>query len=235
MLIEIDHVSAYYGQILALKDMSLGVQEGDLVTLIGANGAGKSTTLKVISGVVNPKKGKVIFDGEDISTTSPRHIIKKGLVHVPEGRQVFPFMTVLENLEMGAFMLKEEDAIQKQLEFVLVRFPVLKQRINQAAGTLSGGEQQMLAIGRGLMAQPRLFLLDEPSLGLAPMLVQAVFHDIEDLHHSGMTILLVEQNASAALKLANKGYVIETGSIILSGKSEDLLNNVTVKKAYLGM
>jgi branched-chain amino acid transport system ATP-binding protein len=235
MLIELENVSAYYGQVLALREISFTVEEGELVTLIGANGAGKSTTLKVISGVVRPKTGKVTFDNEDISNMLPRHVIKMGVVHVPEGRQIFPFMSVLENLEMGAFMVKEKEIIKDRLEFVFNQFPVLKSRANQEGGTLSGGEQQMLAIGRGLMSQPRLLLLDEPSLGLAPLLVLEVLNIIKDLHNKGITILLVEQNATAALKISDRGYVIETGSIALTGNSEDLLNNERVKHAYLGV
>lgn len=235
MLIELQNVSAYYGQVLALRDISITVEEGELVTLIGANGAGKSTTLKVISGVVRPRTGKVTFVSEDISSMLPRHIIKKGVIHVPEGREIFPFMSVLENLEMGAFIVREKETIHERLEFVFNQFPVLKNRANQEGGTLSGGEQQMLAIGRGLMAQPRLLLLDEPSLGLAPRLVSEVLNIIKDLHDKGITILLVEQNASAALRISDRGYVLETGSIALRGNSEDLLNNEKVRKAYLGV
>jgi branched-chain amino acid transport system ATP-binding protein len=235
MLINLENVSSKYGNVLALRDISIQVAEGELVTLIGANGAGKSTTLKVITGIVRPRTGTVTLEGADISKSSPRDIINKGVVHVPEGRQVFPYMTVLENLEMGAFLVKDKDTVKERLAFVFLHFPKLEERLSQRGGTLSGGEQQMLAMGRGLMLQPRLLLLDEPSLGLAPLLVREVLHIIKRLHESKITILLVEQNAKAALQISDRGYVLETGKTVLVGRAEELLGNDDVRKAYLGL
>lgn len=235
MLINLENVSSKYGNVPALKNIYIQVAEGELVTLIGANGAGKSTTLKVISGIIKPKTGTITFEGTDISKISPRDIIKKGVVHVPEGRQVFPHMTVLENLEMGAFLVKDKITIKERLGIIFLHFPILKERLHQRGGTLSGGEQQMLAMGRGLMLQPRLLLLDEPSLGLAPLLVREVLDIIKRLHESKITVLLVEQNAKAALKISDRGYVLETGKTVLVGRAEELLRNDDVRKAYLGL
>ena len=234
MLVRLENVSSKYGNVLALRNISLQVAEGELVTLIGANGAGKSTTLKVITGIVKPRTGSVTFDGKDISRMSPREVIRRGVVHVPEGRQIFPLMTVLENLEMGAFLVKEKNRIKERLDFVFLHFPILKERLNQKGGTLSGGEQQMLAMGRGLMLQPKLLLLDEPSLGLAPLLVREVLNIAKRLHENKITVLLVEQNAKAALQISDRGYVLETGKTVLTGRAEELLKNDDVRKAYLG-
>jgi branched-chain amino acid transport system ATP-binding protein len=234
MLIKLEKVSSLYGNVLALRDISLQVAEGELVTLIGANGAGKSTTLKVITSIVKPKAGRVTFNGEDISKCSTREVMKRGVVHVPEGRQVFPLMTVHENLEMGAFLMKDKRVVQERLDVVFLHFPILKERLSQQAGTLSGGQQQMLAIGRGLMLQPKLLLLDEPSLGLSPLLVKEVLRIIKVLHETKITFLLVEQNAKAALEISDRGYVLETGKTVLAGKAEDLLKNDNVRRAYLG-
>jgi branched-chain amino acid transport system ATP-binding protein len=234
VLVELEGISSKYGNVLALRDISIQVAEGELVTLIGANGAGKSTTLKLITGIVKPRAGRALFDGKDISTMSPRELIKGGLVHVPEGRQIFARMTVLENLEMGAFLIEEKSVIEDRLEFVFGHFPVLKSRLHQNGGTLSGGEQQMLAMGRGLMLQPRLLLLDEPLLGLAPILCREVLNIVKRLHENKIAILLVEQNAKAALQIADRGYVLETGKTVMTGKADDLLRNDDVRKAYLG-
>lgn len=234
MLIKLENVSSLYGNVLALRDISLQVAEGELVTLIGANGAGKSTTLKVITSIVKPKTGRVTFNGEDISKFPTREVIKRGVIHVPEGRQIFPLMTVHENLEMGAFLVKDKRLVQERLDFVFLHFPILRERLSQQGGTLSGGQQQMLAIGRGLMLQPKLLLLDEPSLGLSPVLVKEVLSIIKRLRETKITILLVEQNAKAALEISDRGYVLETGKTVLAGKAEDLLKNDNVRKAYLG-
>lgn len=235
MLVELEGISSKYGNVLALRDISIQVAEGELVTLIGANGAGKSTTLKLITGIVKPKTGRALFDGKDISTMSPRELIKGGLVHVPEGRQIFAQMTVLENLEMGAFLIEEKSVIEERLDFVFGHFPILKSRLHQDGGTLSGGEQQMLAMGRGLMLKPKLLLLDEPLLGLAPILCREVLSIVKRLHEDKIAILLVEQNAKAALQIADRGYVLETGKTVMTGKADDLLRNDDVRKAYLGL
>ena len=235
MLIALEQVSARYGSVLALRDIALQVEAGELVTLIGANGAGKSTTLRTISGIMKPAGGRVLLDGQDTLAWSPRRLIEAGVVHVPEGRQVFAHMTVLENLEMGAFLLRDGRRVAQRLEFVCQHFPVLKSRLQQAAGTLSGGEQSMLAIGRGLMLQPRLLLLDEPLLGLSPVMSQEVLRIVRRLHEQGMAILLVEQNARAALRISDRGYVLETGRTVISGSAADLLADSGVRKAYLGM
>jgi branched-chain amino acid transport system ATP-binding protein len=235
VLIALEQVSARYGSVLALRDIALQVEDGELVTLIGANGAGKSTTLKTISGIMKPAGGRVLLDGQDTLAWSPRRLIEAGVVHVPEGRQVFAHMTVLENLEMGAFLLRDGRRVAQRLEFVCQHFPVLKSRLQQAAGTLSGGEQSMLAIGRGLMLQPRLLLLDEPLLGLSPVMSQEVLRIVRRLHEQGMAILLVEQNARAALRISDRGYVLETGRTVISGSAADLLADSGVRKAYLGM
>jgi len=235
VLIALEQVSARYGSVLALRDIALQVEAGELVTLIGANGAGKSTTLRTISGIMKPAGGRVLLDGQDTLAWSPRRLIEAGVVHVPEGRQVFAHMTVLENLEMGAFLLRDGRRVAQRLEFVCQHFPVLKSRLQQAAGTLSGGEQSMLAIGRGLMLQPRLLLLDEPLLGLSPVMSQEVLRIVRRLHEQGMAILLVEQNARAALRISDRGYVLETGRTVISGSAADLLADSGVRKAYLGM
>jgi len=233
-VLNIENLQVHYGRIEALKGVSFSLAEGEIVTLIGANGAGKSTTLKTISGLLRASAGKITFMGRDITTLRPSAIVNMGIAHVPEGRRVFPRMTVEENLEMGAFVRKDQKGIKEDMDRVFQTFPILKERRTQIAGTLSGGEQQMLAIGRGLMTRPRLLLLDEPSLGLAPILVEQIFQIIDDIHKQGTPILLVEQNAYLALQVANRGYVLETGSVVLEGDAKDLLNNEHVKKAYLG-
>jgi len=230
----VESVHAYYGHIHALHGISLVVEEGEIVTLIGANGAGKSTTLKTISGFLRPRPGKVLLDGASISGLAPHDITRRGICMVPEGRRIFPRMTVLENLEMGAFARHDRRAIQDDLDRVNTLFPRLKERIAQVAGTLSGGEQQMLAIGRGLMARPKILLLDEPSMGLAPVLVELIFQTIRDINAQGVTILLVEQNALMALRIARRGYVLETGRIVLTDQAERLRQNDLVRKSYLG-
>ncbi len=234
-LLEIIDVHAYYGHIHALKGVSLTVDEGEIVTLIGANGAGKSTTLKTISGLLRPRHGAIRLAGEDLVACRPHDIVKKGVSQVPEGRQVFTRLTVQENLEVGAFTRSDPRAIAEDLEQVYTLFPRLKERRNQVAGTLSGGEQQMLAIGRALMARPRVLLLDEPSMGLAPVLVDAIFEVIERLHREGTTILLVEQNALKALQVADRGYVLQTGQVVLADTAEHLRLNEDVRRAYLGI
>jgi len=233
-LLRLDNVHTYYGNIHALKGVSITVDEGEIVTLIGANGAGKSTTLKTISGLLFPRRGKVYL-GDEVLTKYPAHaIVKKGVIHVPEGRRVFSRLTVMENLEMGAFTRKDKFGIQQNLRRVFELFPRLQERQSQVAGTLSGGEQQMLAMGRALMSNPRILLLDEPSMGLAPVLVDLIFDTIKELNKQGMTILLVEQNALLALDIANRGYVLETGRIALSGDAKELAQNPQVKEVYLG-
>jgi len=230
----VESVHAYYGHIHALHGISLTVEEGEIVTLIGANGAGKSTTLKTISGFLRPRPGKVLLDGASISGLAPHDITRRGICMVPEGRRIFPRMTVLENLEMGAFTRHDRQGIQDDLDRVNTLFPRLKERIAQVAGTLSGGEQQMLAIGRGLMARPKILLLDEPSMGLAPVLVELIFQTIRNINAQGVTILLVEQNALMALRIARRGYVLETGRIVLTDQAERLRQNDLVRKSYLG-
>lgn len=230
----VESVHAYYGHIHALHGISLTVEEGEIVTLIGANGAGKSTTLKTISGFLRPRPGKVLLDGASISGLAPHDITRRGICMVPEGRRIFPRMTVLENLEMGAFARHDRREIQDDLDRVNTLFPRLKERIAQVAGTLSGGEQQMLAIGRGLMARPKILLLDEPSMGLAPVLVELIFQTIRNINAQGVTILLVEQNALMALRIARRGYVLETGRIVLTDQAERLRQNDLVRKSYLG-
>jgi branched-chain amino acid transport system ATP-binding protein len=233
-MLEVNNVDVYYGVIHALKNMSLRVEKGEIVTLIGANGAGKTTTLRTISGLIKPSKGSIAFKGHKIVGMNAPEIVKAGISHVPEGRRIFPEMTVLENLELGAFLRKDKDEIQKDLELVFSRFPILKNRSKQNAGTVSGGEQQMLAIGRALMSRPELLLMDEPSMGLAPLLVNEIFSIIKEINEQGTTILLVEQNANIALSIAHRAYVMETGSIILEGSGKELANSDQVKKAYLG-
>ena len=233
-MLTVDNIDVFYGAIHAIKGISLSVKQGDITTLIGSNGAGKSTTLHTISGLLKPKNGRIIFEDEDITGRAPHKIVGMGLVQVPEGRHVFANMTVSENLEMGAYLRKDKDGIRKDLSEVFVRFPRLLARKDQIAGTLSGGEQQMLAMGRALMSRPRLLLLDEPSMGLAPLLVQEIFNIIKEINESGTTILLVEQNAKMALSIADKAYVLETGRISLEGTGKELLNSEAVQKAYLG-
>ena len=233
-LLKLDNVHTYYGNIHALKGISITVDEGEIVTLIGANGAGKSTTLKTISGLLYPREGKVYLEGNDLTKYRAHEIVKMGVVHVPEGRRVFSRLTVMENLEMGAFTRSDKASIQKDLKRVFELFPRLEERQNQVAGTLSGGEQQMLAMGRALMSNPRILLLDEPSMGLAPVLVDLIFDTIEELNRQGMTILLVEQNALLALEVAHRGYVLETGRIVLAGDAKKLKEDPQVKEAYLG-
>jgi len=231
-MLELNDVHTYYGQIHALKGISIAVDEGEIVTLIGSNGAGKSTTLKTISGLLAPRVGYVALQGQRISGLKAHQVAKLGVAQSPEGRRVFPRMSVLENLEMGAFVHGRVDP--HDLARVFDLFPRLKERINQHAGTMSGGEQQMLAIGRALMSRPRLLLLDEPSMGLAPILVEQIFHIVQDINSQGTTVLLVEQNALMALAIAHRGYVMQTGSIVLSDTAESLSRNEIVRKAYLG-
>lgn len=232
-MLEAKSINVFYGAIHALQDVSVSVQEGEIVSIIGSNGAGKSTLLRTISGLLRPRTGDVTFRGSDISNVAPDHIVRLGISHAPEGRRIFTNMSVLENLQLGAFIRKDGE-VGKDMEHVMQRFPKLKERIKQSAGTLSGGEQQMLAIGRALMSRPKLLLLDEPSLGLAPNLVSEIFKIIADLSGDGVTILLVEQNAHRALEIANRAYVLETGRIVLSDTGKALLNNPKVKEAYLG-
>jgi branched-chain amino acid transport system ATP-binding protein len=234
-LLKMQDVHTYYGHVHALKGVSLTVDPGEVVALIGANGAGKSTTLRAISGLIRPRDGDILLDGQSIAKTPAHRIVYAGVSHAPEGRKIFSTLTVNENLNMGAYTLgSAKDRIEEHRERVYTLFPRLRERRGQLAGTLSGGEQQMLAIGRALMSDPRLLLLDEPSLGLAPLLVKAIFDTVREINRAGMTILLVEQNARAALKLANKGYVLETGRIVLSGPAGELLADERVRKAYLG-
>ena len=232
-LLKVDNINVYYGAIHAIKGISLDVDEGEIVTLIGANGAGKSTTLKTISGIMRPKTGSIEFQGQDITRVPAHKIVKMGLSQVPEGRRIFMQMTVRENLEMGAFTAPA-NTIEDNIEMVYRHFPRLKERYKQVAGTLSGGELQMLAMGRALMSQPKLMMLDEPSMGLAPVLVEEIFEIIHNLHEAGTTILLVEQNARMALSIADRAYVIETGNVTLEGDAKELMNNDSVRKAYLG-
>ena len=233
-MLKIEDLEVSYGAVQALRGISMEVNDGEIVSLIGANGAGKTTTLHAITGLVPIKSGSVIYDGHDLRKTDSSRIVTMGLAHVPEGRQVFTRMTVAENLAMGAYFRKDKKAIADDLERVYARFPRLKERAKQLAGTLSGGEQQMLAMARALMSKPRLLMLDEPSMGLAPILVEQIFDIIRALHKSGTTILLVEQNAQMALSVANRAYVLETGKISMSGDAQELLHNDAVRKAYLG-
>ena len=233
MMLNVNEMNVFYGPIHAVKGVSFDVNEGEIVTLIGANGAGKSTILKTISGLMHPKQGDIHFMGQRINATPPHRIVTKGLAHVPEGRRIFTKLTVEENLEMGAFTA-ERNGIEENLDKVYKQFPRLDERRKQIAGTLSGGEQQMLAIGRALMSNPKLIMLDEPSMGLAPILVEQVFDIIRELHAAGTTILLVEQNAQMALAVADRAYVLETGKITLSGTGKELAESESVQKAYLG-
>jgi branched-chain amino acid transport system ATP-binding protein len=233
-LLELKSISAQYGHVRALKGVSLGIQRGEIVTLLGANGAGKTTTLKCISGLLRISSGFITFQGERIDSHPPHAIIRKGIIQVMEGRHLFPDLDVMENLRLGAYLCNDRQTIQQRMERVFGYFPILKERHRQLASTFSGGEQQMLAIGRGLMASPKLLMLDEPSLGLAPLLVQEVGGIIRTISADGVTILLIEQNAQMALRLANRGYVLETGSIAIAGSSQALMANDQVRKAYMG-
>jgi branched-chain amino acid transport system ATP-binding protein len=233
-LLEVSDLHTYYGNIAALKGISLGVEEGEVVTLIGSNGAGKSTTLRSISGLTPPREGSIRFDGKEIGETAPQDIVRMGVSHAPEGRRCFQRMSVRENLELGAYPRRDSDRIGQDLERVYELFPRLQEREKQKAGTLSGGEQQMLSIGRALMAGPRLLLLDEPAMGLAPILVERIYDTIREINKQGTTILLVEQNANFALEVARRGYVLETGEIALNDTSDALLKNPEVQRAYLG-
>ena len=233
-MLKVENINVYYGAIHALKGISVEVKEGEIVTLIGANGAGKSTILRTISGLLRTKTGNVLFEGNSVAAMAPEEIVKKGISQVPEGRRIFANMSVEENLELGAYIRSDKPGIRKDIDKVFERFPRLGERRKQIAGTLSGGEQQMLAIGRGLMSQPRLLLLDEPSMGLAPLLVKEIFSIIKEINASGTTILLVEQNANMALSIAHQAYVLETGRITLSGSAKELIESEEVRKAYLG-
>ncbi len=233
-MLEIKDLEVYYGMIQAIKGVSFEVNEGEVIALIGANGAGKTTILHTITGLLEPKKGTVIFNGSDITKVPAHKIVSMGMAHVPEGRRVFANLTVYQNLKMGAYTRKDKQEIEETLKTVYKRFPRLEERHNQLAGTLSGGEQQMLAMGRALMSHPRILLMDEPSMGLSPIFVNEIFDIIKEVSASGTTVLLVEQNAKKALSISDRGYVLETGNIVLEGKSKDLLNNYSIKKAYLG-
>ena len=234
-ILVIDNIHTYYGKIQALKGISLEVGEGEIVTLIGANGAGKTTTLRTISGLLRPRRGTILFDGEDLSKFTAHEIVFKGIAMVPEGRGIFTKLSVQENLDMGAYSRNDKALIAEDLELVFTLFPRLKERRKQVGGTLSGGEQQMLATGRALMAHPRLLLMDEPSMGLAPVLVESTFETIQAINDEGTTILLVEQNATMALSVADRGYVLQTGEIVLSDTAENLKQNAMIQKAYLGI
>jgi branched-chain amino acid transport system ATP-binding protein len=233
-VLTVEGLECRYGKVAAVRDLSLTVAKGELVTLIGANGAGKTTALKAISGVLSPAAGRVTFEGEDITRASARRILQLGIAHCPEGRRVFPYMTVRENLEMGCYLRKDSVGIEADMKRLFDRFPILYERRNQAAGTLSGGEQQMLAISRALMSRPKLILFDEPSLGLAPNLVERTFDIIRQIRAEGVTVVMVEQNAFAALELSDRSYVLEQGRVTLTGTGPELLNNPHVKAAYLG-
>ncbi len=233
-MLKVDNLQVYYGAIHALQGVSFHLEQGEIIALIGANGAGKSTVLNTISGILRPREGTVTFEGQDIHTTAPQDIVRKGVIQVPEGRKVFSRMSVAENLDMGAYTQADRAVINRDVEAVFERFPRLRDRRNQLGGTLSGGEQQMLAIGRGLMAHPKLLLLDEPSMGLSPILVELIFDIIQDINEQGTSILLVEQNAQMALAIADRAYVLETGKITMQGTGDDLLQNPNVIKAYLG-
>jgi branched-chain amino acid transport system ATP-binding protein len=233
-VLRLEAIRCWYGKVEALKGVSLEVRAGELVTLIGANGAGKTSTLKAISGLLPPEAGRIVLEGVDITRMTPEAILRLGIAHCPEGRRVFPRMTVLENLEMGAYIRRDGRQVAVDLEATFAHFPILRERAGQLAGTLSGGEQQMLAIGRALMSRPRLILFDEPSLGLAPFMVEATFRIIQEIRQRGTTVLMVEQNASLALGMADRAYVVEAGRIALAGNAPDLLENPHVRRAYLG-
>lgn len=233
-MLEVKNLSVHYGMIQAVRNVDFTVNEGEIVSLIGANGAGKSTILKTLSGLIHPSEGEIVYLGENVASTSAKKIVEKGLVQVPEGRHVFPGLTVKENLELGAFLRKDKEEIQKDMEAVFERFPILKERKDQDAQTLSGGEQQMLAMGRALMSRPKLLLLDEPSMGLAPIFIREIFKIIQEIQKTGTTVLLIEQNAKMALSISNRAYVLETGSVVLSGTGQELLESDEIQKAYLG-
>lgn len=233
-MLEIKDIEVFYGMIQAIKGVSFEVNEGEVIALIGANGAGKTTILHTITGLLSPKKGSVIFEGKDITKVPAHKIVSLGMAHVPEGRRVFAELTVYENLKMGAYTRKDKNETEQTLEMVYKRFPRLEERKNQLAGTLSGGEQQMLAMGRALMSHPKIIVMDEPSMGLSPILVNQIFDIIEEVSKSGTTVLLVEQNAKKALSIADRAYVLETGKIVLNGDAKELLNDDSIKKAYLG-
>ena len=233
-MLEVKNLSVHYGMIQAVRNVDFTVNEGEIVSLIWANGAGKSTILKTLSGLIHPSEGEIVYLGENIASTSAKKIVEKGLVQVPEGRHVFPGLTVKENLELGAFLRKDKEEIQKDMEAVFERFPILKERKDQDAQTLSGGEQQMLAMGRALMSRPKLLLLDEPSMGLAPIFIREIFKIIQEIQKTGTTVLLIEQNAKMALSISNRAYVLETGSVVLSGTGQELLESDEIQKAYLG-
>ncbi len=233
-MLEVKDLKVYYGIIQAIKGVSFHVNEGEVIALIGANGAGKTTILHTVSGLLSPRSGSVVFEGADIVKIPGHKIVSMGMAHVPEGRRVFAQLSVLQNLKMGAYTRKDKEEIEETLKMIFDRFPRLEERQNQLAGTLSGGEQQMLAIGRALMSHPKLILMDEPSMGLSPILVNEIFDIIKEVSKSGTTVLLVEQNAKKALSIADRAYVLETGKIVLEGAAGDLLNNVSIKKAYLG-
>ena len=233
-MLKVEGLTCAYGKVMAVRGLKMEVKQGELVTLIGANGAGKTTTLKAISGVLDPVEGRIEFDGEDITNASARKVLELGIAHCPEGRRIFPYMTVRENLEMGCFLRNDSSDIETDMQGIFDRFPVLYERRTQAAGTLSGGEQQMLAISRALMSRPRLILFDEPSLGLAPNLVERTFEIVEQIRSEGMTVIMVEQNAFAALELCDRSYVLESGEVTLSGTGSALLKNKDVQRAYLG-
>ncbi len=232
-LLQVDNIEVYYGVIKALKGVSFEVNKGEIVALIGANGAGKTTILHTVTGLLKPKTGKIAFKGNDITKVPAHKIVTMGMAHVPEGRRIFSQLSVLDNIKLGAFTRKDKEEIEETLNYVYERFPRLKERKNQIAGTLSGGEQQMLAMGRALMSKPEFVLMDEPSMGLSPLLVSEIFEIIKAINENGTTVLLVEQNAKKALSIADRAYVLETGNIVLSGDAKDLMNDESVKKAYL--
>lgn len=232
-MLKVDNLSVRYGMIQAVHNVSFQVNQGEIVSLIGANGAGKTTILRTISGLIRPSEGSIVFEGQAIEKSAPQKIVASGLSQVPEGRHVFPGLTVQENLEMGAFLRKDSN-VKADYEQVFAKFPVLKERKNQDAATLSGGEQQMLAMGRALMSKPKLLLLDEPSMGLAPIFIREIFSIIQEIQQQGTTVLLIEQNANMALSIADRGYVLETGKVVLEGTGQELLSSEAVKKAYLG-
>lgn len=233
-LLEVKDLSVSYGMIAALKGISFEVNKGEVISLIGANGAGKTTTLNTLTGLLPAKHGSIVFDGTELTKTPAHKIVKLGMAHVPEGRRIFQQLTVLDNLKLGAFIRKDKENFSADMEKIYKRFPRLEERKNQIAGTLSGGEQQMLAMGRALMSNPDIVLMDEPSMGLSPIMVSEIFKIIEDIRNDGMTVLLVEQNAKKALSISDRAYVLETGKIVLSGKASELINDESVKKAYLG-
>ena len=233
-MLSVNNLQVHYGMIQAIKDVSFEVNEGEVIALIGANGAGKTTILHTVSGLLQPTKGSVIFEGQDITKVPAHKIVSLGMAHVPEGRRVFAQLTVLENLKLGAYTRKDKNEMEETLQMIYKRFPRLEERKNQVAGTLSGGEQQMLAMGRALMSHPKIILMDEPSMGLSPIFVEEVFKIIRDISAEGVTVLLVEQNAKKALNIADRAYVLETGNIVLSGDAKELMNDDSIKKAYLG-